>query len=210
MAVGRLPAAFVCAAHADNCETPGVCHLKLIGKLLSRPQSLGFCCPRRMRDECVRARRKYVSKRHSPSDADSEGQQSAPVRVLIVDDHEPWRRWVYSELASQQQLHVVGEASDGLEAVRKAEELKPDIILLDIGLPSLNGLDAAKRMTHSTPDSKIIFLTGQNDSDLAKEALSNGAIGYLLKAYAGNELLPAIAAAVQGRRFVSRALATGF
>ena len=151
-----------------------------------------------------------MSKRYSPSDADSERQQSPSVRVLIVDDHEPWRRWVYSELASQQQLQVVGEASDGLEGVRKAQELKPDIILLDIGLPSLNGLDAAKRMAHDTPDSKILFLTSQIDPDVTKQSLSNGASGYLLKAYAGTELLTAIAAAVQGHRFVSRGVAIQF
>lgn len=148
-----------------------------------------------------------MSKLYSPSDADSDGQRSPSFRVLIVDDHEPWRRWVYSELASQRQLQVVGEASDGLEAVRKAQELKPDIILLDIGLPGLNGLDAVKRIEQSTPDSKILFLTSQSDPDVIKQALSNGATGYLLKADAGTELLTAIAAAVQGRRFVSRGVA---
>ena len=147
-----------------------------------------------------------MSKRYSSSDSDSERQRSSSVRVLIVDDHEPWRRWVCSELGSQQQLQVVGEASDGLEAVHKAHELKPDIILLDIGLPNLNGLDAAKRITQSTPDSKIILLTAQNDSDLAKQALENGATGYVLKADAKTELLAAIAAVIQDLFFVSRRL----
>ena len=136
----------------------------------------------------------------------SKGHSASDVRVLIVDDNERWRRWVNSELG-QQQLQVVGEASDGLEAVRKAHELKPDVILLDIGLPNLNGLEVASRARQSTPDSKIVFLTAQNDPDLVKQAFSNGATGYVLKVDAKSELLAAIAAAVQGRRFVSRRLA---
>jgi DNA-binding NarL/FixJ family response regulator len=127
-----------------------------------------------------------------------------------VDDSEPWRRWVYSELGSQQQLQIVGEASDGLEAVRKADEFKPEIILLDIGLPKLNGLEAANRIAQSVPDSKIVFLTSQNDADVVKRALSNGATGYVLKVDAKTELLAAIVAVLQGRRFVSRRLSIDF
>ena len=149
-----------------------------------------------------------MSKLHSLSDAEAERQPSASVRVLIVDDNEPWRRWVCSELGRQQQLRVVGEALDGLEAVRKAHELKPDIILLDIGLPNLNGLEAANRIAQSLPDSKIVFLTAQNDPDLVKQASSNGATGYILKVHAQAELLAAIAAVVQGRRFLGKGLAT--
>jgi DNA-binding NarL/FixJ family response regulator len=151
-----------------------------------------------------------VPKQHSLSGADAERQPSPSVRVLIVDDYEPWRRWVYSQLLTQQQLQVVDEASDGLEAVRKAQELKPDIILLDIGLKSLNGLDAAKRIAQSASGSKIVFLTAQTDSDLVKQALKNGAAGYVLKVDAKTELLEAITAVIQGRRFVSRRLAIEF
>jgi DNA-binding NarL/FixJ family response regulator len=151
-----------------------------------------------------------LSKRHSPSDADAERQPPTSVRILIVDDHEAWRRWVYSELRRQQHLQVVGEAADGLEAIRKAYELKPDIILLDINLPNLNGLEAATRIAQSTPDSKIIFLSTQSDPDLVRQALSTGATGYVFKADAKTELLAAIAAVIQGRGFVSRRLGTVF
>ena len=112
----------------------------------------------------------------------------ASVRVLIVDDHEPWRRWVYAQLASQQQFQVVGEASDGLEAVAKADELKPDLILLDIGLPKLNGLEAATRIAQTHHETKIIFLSNQWETDVVTHALNNGAKGYVLKDDANTEL----------------------
>jgi len=147
--------------------------------------------------------------KHRPERLQSPG--AAPsVRVLIVDDYEPWRRWVYSELGKQQQFQVIEEAADGLEAIRKAYELKPDVVLLDIGLPNLNGLEAAIRIAKSTPDAKIVFLTAQNDPDVVKRALSNGAAGYVLKGDAKTELLAAIAAVTHGRHFVSRRLATKF
>ena len=139
--------------------------------------------------------------------SEQHSQRSREARILIVDDHESWRRWVYLELASQQNLQVVGEASDGLEAVSKAFELKPDIILLDVGLPNLNGLEAASRIAQSTPDSRIVFLTTLKDLDIVKHALSNGAKGYVLKGDAKTELLAAIAVVLQGQHFVSRRLA---
>ena len=159
---------------------------------------------------CARAWREDVLKRQSQLDATAERQPSPATRVLIVDDYEPWRRWICLEIRSQQQLQVVGEASDGIEAVGKAHDLKPDIILLDVGLPNLNGLEVSRRIAQSTPDSKIIFLTVLKDPDLVKQALSNGATGYVLKVHAKPDLLIAIEAVVQGRRFVSRGLTTRF
>jgi len=137
-------------------------------------------------------------------------RQPASVRVLIVDDYEPWRRWVYAQLASQQQFQVVGEASDGLEAVAKADELKPDLILLDIGLPKLNGLEAATRIAQTHHETKIIFLSNQRETDVVTHALNNGAKGYVLKDDANTELLAAVAAVLQGGRFVSSRLGMKF
>jgi len=137
-------------------------------------------------------------------------RQPASVRVLIVDDYEPWRRWVYAQLASQRQFQVVGEASDGLEAVAKADELKPDLILLDIGLPKLNGLEAATRIAQTHYETKIIFLSNQRETDVVTHALNNGAKGYVLKDDANTELLAAVAAVLQGGRFVSSRLGMKF
>jgi two-component system nitrate/nitrite response regulator NarL len=125
------------------------------------------------------------------------------VRVLVVDDFEVFRRFVFSELAKRPELQVIGEASDGLEAVQKAEHLQPDLTILDIGLPTLNGIEAAKRIHSVIPTAKILFLTQNNDTDVIRAALSNGAKGYVLKVDANKQLLHAIEAVLQGGRFIS-------
>jgi DNA-binding NarL/FixJ family response regulator len=130
--------------------------------------------------------------------------QRTAVRILVVDDYEPFRQSVCAMLSKAQGLQVIGEGSDGLEAVQKAEELQPDLILLDIGLPNLNGLDAASRIKGVAPGSKIIFVTQERASDVIRAALSNGAKGYVLKSDAGSELLPALEIVLGGGRFVSR------
>jgi DNA-binding NarL/FixJ family response regulator len=84
---------------------------------------------------------------------------ASTVSVLVVDDYEPFRRFVCSTLGKRQDLQVIGEASDGLEAVRKAEELKPDLIVLDIGLPRLNGIEVARRIRKLYPKCKILFMS---------------------------------------------------
>lgn len=130
----------------------------------------------------------------------------SPTRVLIVEDFEPFRRFVCSTLGKVFHLQVIGQLSDGLDAVQKAEELKPDLILLDIGLPSLNGIAAGRRIRKLAPDSKIIFVSQESSPDVVHEALSFGALGYVLKARAGNELLAAVEAVLGGRQFVSSGL----
>jgi DNA-binding NarL/FixJ family response regulator len=137
-------------------------------------------------------------------------QPSASVRVLVVDDSECWRDWLYSEFGRHGQFQIVGDASDGLEAGRKAHELRPDLVVLDISIPSLNGFEVARRIAQSTPDSKIVFLTAQNDPEIVKHALRNGADGYVLKEDAVTDLMAAIAAVLEGRRFVSTRLGMVF
>jgi DNA-binding NarL/FixJ family response regulator len=128
------------------------------------------------------------------------------VRVLVVDDYEPFRRFVCSTLRKRPELEIVGEASDGLEAVNKSEELQPDLIVLDIGLPTLNGIEAARRIRQLSTRSKILFLSQESSADVVREALSSGALGYLVKTQAGSELLPAVDAVLEGREFLSSGL----
>ena len=130
------------------------------------------------------------------------------VRILMVDDVEPFRRCISSVLKTRAGLHIAGEAADGIEAVQKATDLKPDVILLDIGLPIQNGIEAAHRIRQTNTETKIIFLTQNNDVDIAQAALSNGVQGYVLKQDAGSELLPAIEAVLRGEKFVSGRLET--
>lgn len=127
----------------------------------------------------------------------------APVRTLVVDDFDLARRAIGSLLAMKAELQVVGEAADGIEALEKAQELRPDLILLDIGLPKLNGIEVASRLCQLAPHMKILFVTQQNDPDIVRAALSNGSGGYILKADVGRELLSAIEAVLRGERFVS-------
>jgi DNA-binding NarL/FixJ family response regulator len=125
------------------------------------------------------------------------------IRILVVDDHEAWREFICSVLESWSEFQVVGEASDGLEAVCKAQELKPDLIVLDIGLPKLNGIEAEHQLCELVPSAKVLFLTQLTNSDIVRAALSNGAQGYVLKSDTGRELLPAIKAILRGEKFVS-------
>jgi len=125
------------------------------------------------------------------------------IRVLVVDDYEPWHRFVVTTLRNEPELEIVGKVSDGLEAVNKAQELQPDLILLDIGLPTLNGIEAARRIREVSPTSKILFVSQNRSWDIAKEALRSGGDGYVVKSKAASELLPAVEAVLQDKPFVS-------
>ena len=134
---------------------------------------------------------------------------SRSIRVLAVEDYKPWRDYICSLLQTKPEFRVVSDLADGLEAVQKAEELKPDLILLDIGLPALNGLEVAKRIRQVAPAAKIIFLTYNSDTDVVRAALSAGAQGYVLKTDAVRELFTAVETVLGGDYFVSSGIQGG-
>ncbi|MFY9733023.1 MAG: response regulator [Candidatus Acidiferrales bacterium] len=129
------------------------------------------------------------------------------VRILVVEDFAPWRHFIIAKLSENHDMRIAGVVSDGLEAALKAEELQPDVILLNVGLPKMNGIEAARRIRKVAPKSKILFLTQEIDIEVARVALSDGH-GYVVKSDAGNELFAAIEAVMQGKKFVSSTLAS--
>jgi DNA-binding NarL/FixJ family response regulator len=126
------------------------------------------------------------------------------IRVLVVEDYEPMRQTVRATLQKRRDLQIVGEASDGLEAVQKAVELNPDLILMDIRLPSQNGIEAARQIRDLVPEAKILFLSQETSPEVIQEALRVGASAYVVKVNAGIELVPAIDAVISGEQFVSQ------
>jgi CheY-like chemotaxis protein len=121
--------------------------------------------------------------------------------ILVVDDFKPYRHFVTSMLHGRSGLQVICGVSNGLDAVEKAQELKPDLVLLDIGLPGLNGIEAARRIRALAPNSKIIFLTQESSPEVMQEAKSLGAYGYVLKMQAETDLLAAVEAVLHGKQF---------
>ena len=128
-------------------------------------------------------------------------RQLGPIRILIVDDFEPWRLAVCSILAQDADLEVVGESSDGLDAVQKSQELRPDLVLLDIQMPKMNGLEAARQIRKVSPGTKILFLSVSHCQDTMREALKVG-VGFVVKAEAAHDLLPAVRSVIRDEPFV--------
>jgi len=131
---------------------------------------------------------------------------TASARVLVVDDLDLFRTLVSSILTPEAGYQIVAEATDGLAAVQRASELKPDLVVLDLGLPELNGMEAARRIRRCSPSSTILFLTENNDPELAREALNAGARGYVLKVDVVAELAKAAKEVLAGNWFISRRL----
>jgi len=127
--------------------------------------------------------------------------------VLVVDDYEAWRRFVSTTLQKLPQMRVIGEAFDGPSAVLSAQQLRPDLIVLDVGLPGLNGIEVARRIRDLRLNSKILFLTENRSHEVAEEALRAGGNGYVVKSDAAGELLLAVEAVLEDKPFVSSSLA---
>lgn len=136
---------------------------------------------------------------HKASLINLHRRESGGVHILLADDFAPWRSELRSFLQCETEWKIVFEACSGLEAVQKTLEFQPDVILLDIGMPGLNGIEAARRIRQLSPDCKIIMLTQNADEDLMTAALQAGAVAYVLKAEMATKLIPAIQAAVGTR-----------
>jgi len=134
------------------------------------------------------------------------GFRSMPVpQILVVEDFEQFRQFILSTLRQSTSFQVT-EASNGLEALQKAEEQQPDLVLLDIGLPDLNGIEVARRLRKLSVPPKIIFISQESSPEVLREAFNVGALGYVHKVRAGSDLLPAVNAVLERRRFVSKGL----
>ena len=127
------------------------------------------------------------------------------IRVLVVDDYEPWMNFVSAVLATSPRFQVVGQAGNGLTALQKVAELKPDLVVLDIGLPDLSGIEVAQKILEWTPDVRILFLTENTAPEIVRAAMLTGARGYVVKTFAGRELMPALDALLLDCYFVSAA-----
>lgn len=127
-------------------------------------------------------------------------------RIMVVDDFAPWRRFLSTLLVVTPEWQISTEAVKGAEALEKAQELEPDLVLLDIDLPDMNGIEIARRLQAIAPNAKVIFLTAESSPEIVKAALSSGAAGYLLKSQVVGELLPALKSAFAGKRFIGKGI----
>jgi DNA-binding NarL/FixJ family response regulator len=128
------------------------------------------------------------------------------VQILVVDDSLPWQHFVQNHLEAEPEFRVITTAADGSEGVQKANEVQPDVVLMDVSLPGMNGIEATRQIRRVSPGSKILFLTMMDDFKVVQAAFEVGGSGYVLKWDAGRDLISGIRAVVLGQRFVSRSL----
>jgi DNA-binding NarL/FixJ family response regulator len=126
------------------------------------------------------------------------------MKVIVVDDYAAWRYFVRSAVKQHTPTSFISEAADGLEAVRTAAELQPDLVTLDIGLPRLNGIEAARQIREKSPRTKVLFVTQEQSPEIAQEALAAGGRGYVVKSDGKETLLKAVDAIMCGGRYISR------
>jgi DNA-binding NarL/FixJ family response regulator len=123
------------------------------------------------------------------------------LRILVADDHEIVRRGICELLSTHSGWQVCGEAADGRAAVEQVKQLKPDIVILDIGMPNLNGLDAARQILHYNPPQRVLILTITDTEQVVREVLHTGAKGYLSKSDAAKDLVSAVESLEQNRSY---------
>ncbi len=131
------------------------------------------------------------------------------VRILVVDDHEVVRRSICALLSGQPDFEVVCDAADGLQAVREAERLQPNVVVLDITMPGMGGLEAAPRIQEVVPSAEIVFLSQHDSLQTVKEAFRRGGRGYVVKSDAFRDLIPAVRAASKKTRYLNARFAAG-
>jgi len=139
-------------------------------------------------------------------EGETEVVKRTDVSVLVVDDFGQWRRVVRTALQAKLGLHIFEEAADGFAAVQKAVDLQPDLVMLDIGLPGLNGIEVARQIRTLSPESTVLFLTENHSCDLAEAALNSGAKGYVIKSAFTEEFITAVEAVLEGKQFLSSRL----
>ena len=130
------------------------------------------------------------------------------IKVLVVDDYAPWLHFVSLALAVKPEIQIVAEAQDGITAIQKVSQLKPDLVILDIGLPDMSGVEVARRILEMAPRTRIVFLSESTSKDIVCNALLTGAQAYVVKSFAAKELVPAVEAVLLDCHFVSAAAAT--
>ncbi len=127
----------------------------------------------------------------------------AKIRILITDDHTLFRQGIKTLLAAESDIEIVGEASNGAEAVEKVTELRPDIVLMDIGMPGLSSFEATRQIKKARPDTKVLFLTMYDDEDYLVQCMEVGASGYVLKDSPAQQLLAALRDVYRGGSYLS-------
>jgi len=132
-----------------------------------------------------------------------------PIRVFLADDHAVLRAGLKALLSAQADMDVVGEAGDGLEALREAERIRPDVVLADVGMPGLTGLELTRRLKESLPEARVLILTVHEDQSFLDRALRAGAAGYLVKRAAEEDLLAGIRAVARGEAFLFSSMTKG-
>jgi DNA-binding NarL/FixJ family response regulator len=120
------------------------------------------------------------------------------LRVLVVDDYSPLRLFVCTKLQEIPEVLLIDDASDGLEAVQKAQELQPDLVVMDIGLPKLNGIEATRQLVKLSPHTKVLIVSQESSPDMIQKALATGAMGYVIKLRVEDSLLTAVNAVLRG------------